>query len=89
MKAIESENPDHEKRIGPRLLGVSRITIFNRVKKGQIDAKKIGRAYIITDETIREILGTKVSTKEKKLIEVSVRKTVREYGEVLNILGRE
>ena len=72
-----------------RLLGVSRITIYNRVKKGQILAKKIGRTYIITDETIREILGKKITTREKKRIDASVRKTVREYGEVLKMLGRE
>ncbi|MDP2983763.1 MAG: helix-turn-helix domain-containing protein [Candidatus Latescibacter sp.] len=72
-----------------KLLGVSRITIYNRVKKGEILAEKIGRIYIITDETIREILGKKVTTKEKKRIEASVRRTVREYGDVLKKLGRE
>lgn len=72
-----------------RLLGVSRITIYNRVKKGQILAKKIGRTYIITDETIRVILGKEVTTKEMKRLDASVRKTVREYGEVLKKLGSE
>ena len=72
-----------------RLLGVSRITIYNRVKKGQIHAKKIGRTYIITDETFKVILGKEVTTKEKKHLDASVRKTVREYGEVLTKLGRE
>jgi excisionase family DNA binding protein len=72
-----------------RLLGVSRITVYNRVKKGQIDAKKIGRTYIITDETIRAILGNEVSQKEKDFIDASVRKTVKEYGEVLKMLGSE
>ncbi|MFQ5992863.1 MAG: helix-turn-helix domain-containing protein, partial [Nitrospiraceae bacterium] len=32
-----------------KLLGVSRIAIYNRVKKGQIPATKIGRTYVITD----------------------------------------
>jgi excisionase family DNA binding protein len=72
-----------------KLLGVSRIAIYNRVKKGQIPAKKIGRTYIITDETVAEILGKEVTAKEKKLIDAAVDRTVREYGEVLKLLGKE
>ena len=72
-----------------RLLGVSRIAIYNRVKKGQIPATRIGRTYIITDRTIKNILGKEVSAKGKKQIDAAVHKTVREYGEVLKKLGRE
>ena len=72
-----------------RLLGVSRITIYNRVKKGQIPATRIGRTYIITDRTIKNILGKEVSAKGKKRIDAAVHKTVREYGEVLKKLGGE
>ncbi len=72
-----------------KLLGVSRIAIYNRVKKGQIPAKKIGRTYVITDETVAEILGREVTAKEKKLIDAAVDRTVREYGEVLKLLGKE
>jgi len=72
-----------------KLLGVSRIAIYNRVKKGQIPATKIGRTYIITDQTIANILGKKVTSSGKKRIDAAVRKTVREYGEVLKKLGKE
>ena len=48
-----------------RLLGVSRIAIYNRVKKGQIPATKIGRTYVITDQTIETILGKKVTARGK------------------------
>ena len=72
-----------------KLLGVSRIAIYNRVKKGQIPATRIGRTYIIDDQTIRDILGKEVTTKGKKRIDAAVRKTVREYGEVLKLLGRQ
>ena len=72
-----------------RLLGVSRIAIYNRVKKGQIPATMIGRTYIITDQTIKEILGKEVTVKGKKRIDAAVHKTVQEYGEVLKKLGRE
>jgi excisionase family DNA binding protein len=71
------------------LLGVSRIAIYKRVKKGQIPAVKIGRTYVIRDRTVQEILGKKTSTKGKKRIDAAVRRTVREYGEVLKKLGGE
>ena len=72
-----------------KLLGVSRIAIYKRVKKGQIPATKIGRTYVIADRTIADILGKKVTEKGKKRIDAAVRKTVREYGEVLRQLGKE
>jgi len=72
-----------------KLLGVSRITIYNRVKKGQIPATKIGRTYAITDKTIANILGKRVTEKGKKVISDAVHKTVKEYGEVLKQLSRE
>ena len=72
-----------------KLLGVSRIAIYNRVKKGQIPATKIGRTYVITDQTIANILGKEVTRKGKQRIDAAVRKAVREYGEVLKRLGKE
>jgi excisionase family DNA binding protein len=72
-----------------RLLGVSRIAIYKRVKKGQIPAEKIGRTYVITDRTIADILGKEVTSRGKERIDAAVRKTVREYGAVLKQLGKE
>jgi excisionase family DNA binding protein len=72
-----------------KLLGVSRIAIYNRVKKGQIPASKIGKTYVITDRTIANILGKEVTKSGKKRIDTAVRKTVQEYGEVLKKLGKE
>jgi excisionase family DNA binding protein len=72
-----------------KLLGVSRIAIYNRVKKGQIPASKIGKTYVITDRTIANILGKEVTRSRKEQIDAAVRKTVQEYGEVLKKLGKE
>ena len=72
-----------------KLLGVSRIAIYNRVKKGQIPATKIGRTYVITDETVASILGKKVTAEGKKRIDAAIDRTVREYGNVLKLLGKE
>ncbi len=71
------------------LLGVSRIAIYKRVKKGQIPATRIGRTYVITDQTIVNILGKEVTEKAKRQIDAAIRKTIQEYGEVLKKLGKE
>jgi excisionase family DNA binding protein len=72
-----------------KLLGVSRIAVYNRVKKGQIPATKVGRTYVITDRTVTDILGKGVTKKGKKRIDAAVQKTVREYGDVLKQLSKE
>ena len=72
-----------------RLLGVSRIAVYNRVKKGQIPAIKIGKTYAIKDRTVADILGKKVTERDKKRIDAAVERTVREYGEALKRLGKE
>ena len=72
-----------------KLLRVSRIAIYNRVKKGHIPAIKIGRTYVITDRTVETILGRKVTPEGKKRIDAAVDRTVREYGEVLKLLGKD
>ncbi len=73
-------------------LGISRIAVFNRIKKGQIPAEKIGRNYIISMDIVNEIVHGKKQplTEEKKnVIEKAVEKTVKEYGETLKLLGKE
>ena len=72
-----------------KLLGVSRIAIYKRVKKGQIPATKVGRTNVITDQTIATILGKEATKRGKEQIDAAVRKTVREYGEVLKQLANE
>ena len=69
------------------LLGVSRISIYQKVKKGQIPAIRIGRNYAITDQTIAQVLGEELSEKEKRQIDAAIKKTVEQYGEVLRELG--
>jgi len=71
------------------LLGLSRIEVYRRVRKGQIKAEKIGRMYVIKDKEVAHILGKKLTAKDKGQIEKAVKKVVKEYGEVLRKLGTE
>ena len=71
------------------LLGISRIAVYKKVKNGQISATRIGRNYAIPKTVISEILGKDLTPKNKREIEKAVKKTVKEYREVLQLLGSE
>lgn len=72
-----------------KLLGISRIAVYKKVRKGQIRAVKIGRNFAIPKKYISSIIGKDLNEQDKKEIDNAIRKTVREYGEVLRLLGRE
>jgi excisionase family DNA binding protein len=72
-----------------KLLGLSRIEVYRKVRKGQIKAEKAGRMYLINDKYLACILGKESTPQDKSRIEKAVRKTVIEYGGVLRKLGRE
>ena len=72
-----------------KLLGVSRIAVFKKIKKGEIKAVRIGRNYAVDKKLVDELLGQKLSNRQKQLIKRAVKKTVREYPETLRLLGQE
>lgn len=72
-----------------KILGLSRIAVYKKVKKGDIKAIRIGRNYAISKKYIDDIMGKTLDNKRKKEIDKAVKKTVKEYGEVLKLLGRE
>lgn len=67
------------------LLGISRTAILKRIKKGEINADKIGRNYIIH---YGNLVG-ELSEDDKKDIKKTVKKAVKEYGETFKLLGKE
>lgn len=72
-----------------KMLGISRIALYKKVKAGKIKALKIGRNYAIPKKYVLSILGKSLNEEDKKEIDSAVRKTVKEYGEVLRLLGKE
>ncbi len=70
------------------LLGISRIAVYKRIKKGKIKAKKIAGNYVIERKDLGGILDKEFTDKDKKEIEEVVKKTVEEYGETLELLGK-
>lgn len=76
-----------------KMLGISRVAVFKRIKKGQIPAVMIGRSYAVSSEDADDIVQNRqnnVLTEEKKSeITKAVHKVISEYGETLKLLGKE
>lgn len=72
-----------------QLLGVSRIAVFKKIKKGQIQAIKIGRNFAIPKSELEVISGSMLRKQNKALIKKATEKTIKEYGEALRLLGKE
>ena len=63
-----------------RQLGVSRITIYNRVKSGAIPAKKIGRNYVILQIQTTGELSKDISQKDKQSQHISIAQLAKKLG---------
>jgi len=72
-----------------KILGISRIAVYQKIKKGQIEAVRIGRSFAIPKKYLTDIIGKTLSEKDKEIIDQAVKKTFQEYGELLKLLGRE
>lgn len=72
-----------------KILGISRVAVFNRIKKGKISATKVGRNFVIPRSEIEGVLGKDLKEEDKKIITSGVKKVLEEYGETLKKLGKE
>lgn len=72
-----------------KILDISRVAVLKKIKKGQLRAEKIGRNFAISKKELEIILGDSMSKKDKNTIDRAVRKTVKEYGQTLKLLGAE
>ena len=72
-----------------KLLGISRIAVFKKIKSGKIKAKKNGRNFVIDKKELGGILDESLTERKKIEISETVKKTIKEYGETLKLLGKE
>jgi excisionase family DNA binding protein len=72
-----------------KILGISRIAVYKKIRKGQITAIRIGRNFAIDQKYVLNILGKSLGRKDKRQIDNAVKKTVKEYGQTLKLLGSE
>lgn len=71
-----------------KILGISRIAVFKKIKSGDIKAMKIGRNFVIYKKDLKSIFDKELKEKNRKNIERAVKKTIEEYGETLKLLGK-
>ncbi len=69
------------------ILGISRVAVFKKVKKGEIKAERIGRSFAVKKSEISGIFKKKLEDRDKKEIDKAIKKTISEYGEALKQLG--
>ena len=72
-----------------KILGISRIALYKQVKAGKVKAERVGRNYIISSRHIEHILSDKLSKKERDDIKDIIKRIFNEYGETLEMLGKE
>jgi excisionase family DNA binding protein len=71
-----------------KILGVSRITVFQRIKAGKLEAKQFGRNYSIPAAAL-PFGDDKLETEKNDDLREAVKRVVREYGTTLKKLGAE
>ncbi len=72
-----------------KILGISRVAVFQQIKDGKIPAMKVGRSYIVDAKDVPHVSGGALRDADRRMIHTSVQRTVKEYGETLKLLGTE
>lgn len=72
------------------VIGVSRVTVFLWIKKGLIQAQKVGRNYIIPyQEILKHVENRPINEQEKMRIKEGLEKALHDFGETIRMLGKE
>lgn len=71
------------------IMGISRTAVLKKIYARRLKAERIGHFWAIPKEELGVYRGEILTEKQKKTIEAGVKKTVQEYGEVLEKLGKE
>lgn len=72
-----------------KILKISRINVFAKIKKGQIKAFKVGRNYVIPEDEVLKEAGVKIKEEHKAQIRKVVKRGIKEYGDIIKRLGKE
>jgi len=70
-----------------KMLGISRVAVFNKIKSGELKAYKVGNSYVIDGADI--LFGKNLPKTVKIDIEQVVKRAIKEYGEAFKRLGKE
>lgn len=71
------------------ILNITRQAVLKKIKSGELIARKVGRSYIIRKEDLSIQDGGEMTIHKKEVVDEAVKKTIRDYGETLKLLGKE
>ncbi len=73
-----------------QLLGISRVAVFKRIKKGTLPAQKRGRQYAISKKDLGlDKLHSPLSQKRKNEIERDISYMLKRYRKTFELLGKD
>ncbi|OGH69636.1 MAG: hypothetical protein A2754_04250 [Candidatus Magasanikbacteria bacterium RIFCSPHIGHO2_01_FULL_47_8] len=72
-----------------KLLKISKVAVYKRIKAGKIEADRIGQLIVIPRAEIDNLFLNGLPKEKKEAIENAVKKAVEEYGETFKLLGKE
>ena len=67
-------------------LGISRVAVFNRIKKKQIKAQMVGHAYIISAEEVQRLTAGELTEREMKFIRETIKDAMKDYRRTFELL---
>jgi excisionase family DNA binding protein len=71
-----------------KILGISRIAVFQRIKAGKLEAERFGRNYSIHASAL-PLIDKELEAEKNDDLREAVKRVVREYGTTLKKLGAE
>ena len=71
-----------------KVLGISRIAVFNRIRSGSLKALRVGGRYLIEPGEVG-LLYRDLTKTDKRKIRLAVQRVLKEYGDVIRKLGSE
>ena len=72
-----------------KILQVSRIAIFNKIKAGKLPAIKVGRNFVIKKSDVLKAAGELLTSGQKRKINRAVERATTQYGDVFRRLSQE
>lgn len=72
-----------------KIMNISRIAVFKKIKAGTLKTTKVGRNYIISNQDLAIMLGKSLSEIQKEEIKDVVKKAVKKYRVAFKRLGEE
>lgn len=72
-----------------RILGISRVAVFNKIKLGKMPAIKVGRNFVIRKDEVLKAAGELLTSGQKRGIDKAIERATKQYGETFKRLGKE